>query len=278
MRRPDPRRAPRGGSLLGLLLPAPLRGAMAAGPVQRSRGAVRRRAAAASEQPRCPAASHPCQAAADPLTRRETEWLQPFAGPSSQWARKRLRHFASARTLRRPPPARSIDGHRAARRNAASRASANEFGRLGPARARDEGARGRDHGAEWSLPRRGAGAQPRALSAARDTVELPPSPPPRPGRERSGSMERRPPARVRGGHHAVVPSSGSSCPRHWAWGHGDLPCAALAWCALRRAAAASEQPRCPAASHPCPAAPDNHAFRETELASTVSPGLRARTS
>ncbi len=81
--------------------------------------------------------------------------------------------------------------------------------------------------------------------------------------------------RFRGRHHAVVPSSGSSFPRHWAWSQGGVPCAPPAWNGDAKARCASGERRVAqrVASGPS-GCTQPHAGRETELVSTLSPGRR----
>jgi hypothetical protein len=49
----------------------------------------------------------------------------------------------------------------------------------------------------------------------------------------------------------MVSFSGSTFPRHWAWSHGGLPCAALAWFfRFRIPLRAPQRTGCPGAPHP----------------------------
>ncbi len=146
---PSPRRAPRGGSLLGLLLPAPLgvepRRCALCGARSGPRWKMRPRpwSVRAAQQ-------HAIRAkrgqASSRVLKRKLNWLQPYRRAVGTTAARCTAVFR-CRT-RQTLPATRLEHRRIAplQPNARSRGRAHEYARLGPARARDEGAPGRDHG------------------------------------------------------------------------------------------------------------------------------------
>ena len=216
---------PCGGSLFELRLPAPLGvEPWRRCPVRRSLGVRMNNGCRSSATGGLPAARHPYQAGANKLTRGVKTELASTLSPG-----RRCKHLIEGKTAFRSRTPQDAARHTPERRRAAApalRPALPAVGRtsvrpLGPARARDEGGEGETTASEWSFPRRGCrGNAPRSDRL----VCRPPRASERERRQRAATVSLATmhcaAGPERGGHHAVVSSSLSTFPRHWAWSHG----------------------------------------------------------
>ena len=171
--------------------------------------------AACLQPPGCPAAPHPYRAECGTLTRAlfpKVCGLDLFAGSSFVMGSRARLSCAAAPQRTLPQPARSGVQHRRFKCHLRSpRYGDQACGALARREPGTKGGEGETPAFEWSFPRRGAGVQPRVLTAARSNERMPIGA--TVGNGPRASIVGKPVhalAQNRGGHHAVVPSSDSS--------------------------------------------------------------------